>query len=286
MTPRPRYRLLAIDADGTLLDGRGAIRPSVRESVRRARRCGLQVVLCTGRRFRTALPLLEELELDGQVVIQNGVLVKEIRTGVTLHHSYLSRVLYRQVVALIRRVGPPLVYLDHHHENLDFVTECPERAHPYQQEYLSDNRTTSRVLESVDEPPSDALVMLSCMADAETLLGLREQIEAELGDRVRTNFLIHKNYRGHILETVSAASGKWPALRRLAESLGIAPEEIAAIGDDSNDVEMIAGAGLGIAMANAVEAARRVADRVTASNEEDGVARAVDELVLAPLTPR
>ena len=80
---------------------------------------------------------------------------------------------------------------------------------------------------------------------------------------------------------VSRASGKWAALRGLAEKKGIAPEEILAIGDDNNDVEMIAAAGLGVAMGNAVVAAKEAADLVTGTNEEDGVVRVIEEYVLS-----
>jgi Cof subfamily protein (haloacid dehalogenase superfamily) len=275
------YRLLALDVDGTLVDSEGVLRPSVREAVRAAREHGVEVVLCTGRRFRTARGVLDELGLEGTVVIHNGVVVKDIRSGETVEHCYLSLDLYSAVLEVMQEVGPPLVYVDHYHEDLDIYAEPPERAHEFQAEYLADAAPVTRFIDSLAEPPSPALVMLSAMADEGRLLPLREAIEGELGRQVRTNFLINQRYRGHILEVVSRASGKWAALRAVAEKKGIAPAEILAIGDDNNDVEMIAEAGLGVAMGNAVAAAKEAADWVTSSNEEDGVVRVIEEYLLA-----
>ena len=118
------------------------------------------------------------------------------------------------------------------------------------------------------------------MADAEGLKALDRQIRASLGKRVRTNFIMNKGYRGHILEVVSATSGKWSALHRVAADRGISASEIAAIGDDRNDAEMIRGAGLGIAMGNAVATVIDAADHVAPTNAEHGAAFAIERYVL------
>ena len=76
-----------------------------------------------------------------------------------------------------------------------------------------------------------------------------------------------------------AGVSKWTALAKICEGLGIAPSEIAAIGDDTNDIEMIVNAGMGIAMGNAVDDVKRVADYETESNARDGVARAIERLL-------
>lgn len=280
-----RLRLLALDVDGTLTDPDGRLRPRVAASVGRARDAGLRVVLCTGRRYRTTLPLLQALGLDeGPVVLHNGVVVKDVASGETLAHRYLAEDLYARALAILRRAASPLLYLDHfpgEPEAVDILHEGESWGHDFQAEYLRDNRGVAREVTSLDSPGSQALVMLSCMADETSLRPLQREISARLARETRTHFLINKNYRGFILEVVSAAAGKWAALRQIAAELGIAPEEIAAVGDDENDAEMLAGAGLGIAMGNATESVKRAAAAVTASNAEDGLALAIERFVLA-----
>jgi len=275
-----RHRLLALDVDGTLTDPSGALRPAVADRVRAARERGLRVVLCTGRRYRTTLPLLEALELEGPVVLHNGVVVKDAATGETQAHRYLPEAVYRAAMEVVTKHHSPLVYVDRYHEDFDMLCESGERAHPFQADYCEQNLEVIRQVERLDDARPRDVVMVSCMADGESLESLRIEIETEIGESIRTNFLMNKSYRGYILETVSGLSGKWPALLALAEAEGISREEIIAIGDDNNDVEMVEQAGLGIAMGNAVEALKQVADHVTGSNAEDGLATALEEFAL------
>jgi Cof subfamily protein (haloacid dehalogenase superfamily) len=274
-------RLVGLDLDGTLLDPFGKLSAGVRAAVASLRHAGLEVVLCTGRRFRTALPMALQLELEGPMVVNNGVLVKDIESGETLQHEFLPMEVFAQALELMREHGPPLVYIDAYREGTDMVTERVESAHPFQQEYLADNTEFSRIVEDLAAAPPSEVIMMSAMADEEALGTLQSRAREALGARLHTHSLINKNYRGHILEFLSPSSGKWSALLRLAEKEGVEPDEIATIGDDTNDVEMIRNAGLGIAMGNAVEAARQAARHVVRSNAEGGAIEAIERVLLA-----
>jgi Cof subfamily protein (haloacid dehalogenase superfamily) len=276
-----QYRLLALDLDGTLLDPFGRLTDSVREAVAAARRQGLRVVLCTGRRFRTALPLARELGLEGEIVVHNGAVVKDLGSGKTLDHRYLESGVARAVVGLLREVATPLVYVDTYHEEIDFLTERLEAAHPFQLEYLEDMTEHCRVVADVAAEPREDVIMVSTMGESEALGRLRGRVLEALGSRVHTNSLVNKNYRGHILEFLAPGSSKWSALERIARAAGIAPAQIAAVGDDHNDAEMIRRAGLGIAMGNAVREVLESADLVVAGNAEGGAARAIERVLLA-----
>jgi Cof subfamily protein (haloacid dehalogenase superfamily) len=275
------YRLVALDIDGTLLDPYGELTGAACEAVGSLARAGLRVVLCTGRRFRTSLPVARRLGLEGAIVCNNGVLVKDLASGKTLQHEFLPREVYQEVLLLMREMGPPLVYVDGYHEGTDMLTESTDAAHSFQQEYLADNTEFTRVVDDLAATRPEEVIMMSAMADADSLSALRARALEALGERVRTHSLINKNYRGSILEFLSPASGKWTALERVAAAAGITPEEIAAVGDDSNDAEMIRHAGLGIAMGNAVDAAREHADVVVRSNAEGGVLEAIERVLLA-----
>ncbi|MBW2715537.1 MAG: HAD hydrolase family protein, partial [Deltaproteobacteria bacterium] len=130
-----------------------------------------------------------------------------------------------------------------------------------------------------DQPRSD-VIMVSTMADDATLTEMCEEAREEFGDRIRTHTLINKSYQGLILEFLSPLSGKWAALEAVAAETGVKPEEIIAVGDDTNDIEMIRNAGLGIAMGNAAPAVKQAADRVVRSNAEGGVVEAIEKVLL------
>lgn len=274
------YRLLALDLDGTVLDPDGELRETVRQAVIAAQDAGLRVVLCTGRRFRSTRPVAQELQLNGPVVVHNGALVKDVASAETLHCHPLPETLCRRGLEVLRQLAPPLIYIDAFREQVDILTEPMEHLHPFQQEYLQDNIQYCRFVDDLRAERLQGVVMLSIMAEAERLQALRPIVEDALAGQGHTKMILNKNFRGHILEVLPATVSKWQALERLMAAEGLTAEEVMAIGDDYNDLEMIRGAGLGIAMANAVEPVREAAGYVTGSNDDDGVVQAIERFVL------
>ena len=275
-----KCRIVALDIDGTILDPFGKLTGAVREAVAAARQRGLWVVLCTGRRFRTALPCARELSLDGAIVVNNGVLVKDIASGDTLDHRYLPVEDCSEAIAFVRRVCPPLVYVDTYHEDIDLVTESLDEAHSYQREYLNDNTAFFHSVDDLREHPRSDVIMVSTMADEETAVALRDEAREKFGERFDIHILINKNYHGVILEFMSPRAGKWSALATLAAQAKVSPEQIIAVGDDTNDIEMIRCAGLGIAMGNSAPEVQNSADVVVRSNAEGGVVEAIERALL------
>jgi Cof subfamily protein (haloacid dehalogenase superfamily) len=274
-------RLAALDLDGTLLDPFGKLTPSVSDAVARLARRELRIVLCTGRRFRTALPHARALDLDGAIIVNNGVVVKDLASGETLEHAYLEASLAAEVVQHVRGLGPPLVYVDAYHTGVDIFTETLDRAHPYQREYTDDNLEFISVVDDASAAGREGVIMVSTMADEKSLAPLLEGARRRFGARVHTHTILNKNYQGHILEFLSPSAGKWRTLEKLAASWGIAPGEIAAVGDDANDAEVLRRAGLGIAMGNALPVVQAGADRVVASNAEGGAVEAIEGILAA-----
>jgi len=274
-------RLLGLDLDGTALDPGGKLPAAVRDGVQRVRARGIEVVICTGRRFRTALPVALELQLTGPMVVNNGVLIKEIESARTLHQAFLPAGVYAEALTLMRELTPPLVYVDDFEGGCDFLTERVEDAHEFQREYLAENGDFGRVVPDLADAQPEAVVMMSAMADTESLSALKTRVERAFGTRIHTHSLVNKNYRGDILELLSPKSGKWNALWHLAGEWGIERAQIACVGDDSNDAEMIANAGLGIAMGNASATAREAARVVVRSNAEGGALEALEQVLLA-----
>ena len=222
-----------------------------------------------------------ELGLTGPIVINNGVLVKDIGSGETREHRYLPSDIQPEVLSIVREAGAPLLYVDDGSDGLDIYTERAASTHPYQREYLAEAASNNcRFVDDVSRVGRDDVIMISTMGDAETLGTLLEQSRQILGDRVKNHSIVNKNFQGEILEFLAPGVSKWQALERIASAEGIRRHEIAAVGDDTNDVEMIRGAGLGIAMGNAVRAAKSASDLVVRSNAEGGAIEAIERVIL------
>ncbi|CAN5887661.1 Cof-type HAD-IIB family hydrolase [soil metagenome] len=277
-----RYRLLALDVDGTLLDRDGRLRPGTSSAVERAARAGIQPVLCTGRRYRRALPVALELGLDVPIVCNSGALVKEPEGHRTLWRADLEQTVLAELLALLNRRGEPAVsMIDHGAEAPDFLVPARPVGRELFDEYVERNGPYARVAPDWMERPADRLHFhLFAIGPRPEMLDLEALILAELPGLVRTFVQRSPLYAGTMCEVLQRDASKWSAVLHLAELWGIAPEEICAVGDDMNDIPMIAGAGLGVAMGHAPADVLAAADYVTEDHDNDGVAALIHGVLL------
>lgn len=277
-----RYRLLALDVDGTLLDSQHRILPATRAALQRARQAGIELVLATGRRYSRTLPLVQPLGLTVPVVTHGGALVKETRRHTTLERSELAPALLRQIIALVSAAGyEPLVYGDTYLDGFDYYCGRYTVEEPLLDEFLRKNPGCGRHHPRLaDDPPPGALAAFA-MGTRPAMLGLAASLARHFPGQLATKVLRSPFYQGFMCEIAPAEVNKWTALVRLAARQGIAPEAICAVGDDVNDLEMIEQAGLGVAMGNAPEEVRQRADRVAPSHDEAGLVQVVRWLLEA-----
>lgn len=266
-------KLVAIDLDDTLLDHSRAVSPRARAAVARAVAAGVTVTVATGRMYRSALPYARQLGLDVPLITYNGALIKCSETGETLLHRPLAADTAADLLAMFRARGWYVqVYLD----DTLYVRERDDNARYYE---------TIAGVEAV--PLGDALwtlpapTKLLAMAEPGCIEEISAAIAAAFGDQVYT-----AASKANYLEITDPAVNKGAALDFLAGRLGIGREEIMAIGDSINDLDMVAYAGLGVAMGNAHPRVKEAADTVTAANDADGVAEAIEKYVLDPCRGR
>jgi hydroxymethylpyrimidine pyrophosphatase-like HAD family hydrolase len=278
---RPIYRMVAIDLDGTLLRKDGTMGERTRLALQAAVRQGIKVVICTGRRFRTTLPILAELQLAVPVIVHGGQLIKDAGTYETLHHNYLSEDFSMNVVKFLKAHGvTPIVYVDLFTQGIDIYLDNERDGHPFHLKYLQTNRLHCHFVGDVTRVFCPQTIHVGALADRPSLERLNVRIERELGSSVRHLIMNNTNDEGAFLEIMRPDSSKWRALSRLIEMEGLSPEEVICIGDEVNDLEMIRHAGLGVAMGNAIQAVKAAAHYITRSNEEDGVAHVVEQFLL------
>ena len=278
-----RYRILALDVDGTLLDRVGSLRPSSAEAVARAAGAGIRPVLCTGRRYRRARPIAEQLGLDAPLVCNSGALVKDTRGHRTLWRADLDADSLAKVLALFRdRDEPAVSFRDNPPDAPDFVVARDPMGRPLFDDYLSLNRRHAEVdPDWADRIEGGVHYHLFAIGSRPEMLAFQVVILARLAGRVRTFVQKSPRYQGTMCEVLRHDASKWAAILHLADRWGVAPGEICAVGDDMNDIPMIEGAGLGVAMGHAPVAVRNAADHVTGDHDNDGVAMLVDRVLLA-----
>jgi len=263
-----RFRLVALDFDGTLKPRNAPITPGVRDAVARTLASGIEVTLATGRMFPSVLPFSQELGLTAPVICLGGAAIRDPRTGATLFERGIPLALAREVIAAARERG---------------LSACA---------YTGD----SLLVERVD--PASAFAGYVARSRAEVVPDLLERLTADpshmavVSDEVRTRDLV-RELREVFGERLAVTSGhpllaeidhpsvsKAVALARLAEHLGVKREQVVAIGDDWNDIPMLDYAGLGVAMGDAAPEVLAAADVVAPTAAEDGVAWVLEKYVL------
>ncbi len=281
---RSRFRLLALDVDGTLLDRDGVLRPSTAEAIARAAAAGIRPVLCTGRRYRRALPVAEQLGLDAPLVCNSGALVKDPAGHQTLWRADFAPDLLALILDLFRRHDEPTIsFTDRDASGFDFTIAASPTGRLLFDEYVRFNREHAEVdprwLDRSCQPGA-CHYHVCAVGERTTMLALEMAVKAGLADRVRTFVQKSPRYTGWMCEVLREDASKWSAVLHLAELWGIAPSEICAVGDDMNDIPMLVGAGLGVAMGHAPEPVLAAADLVTGDHDHDGVSSLINRYLL------
>ncbi len=270
-------KLLAIDMDGTLLNEEKHIDTPQKEAVQKAIEAGIKVVLCTGRPLFGVLPVYGELELekynlDEYVILNNGCSLRKTTNWELLDNKEITR---EDVIYLDKlRKG---YNLDLTVSNDDDYFVVGDKANKYT---IEDGKLVYVDIKpiSLEEATSGKHTFFKSM-----YLGEEEEIQRFKNDNEN---LLKDKYDAvlsqiHIFEMLPFGTNKAAALKELAEKLGIEREEIMTIGDGNNDVEMLEFAGIGIAMGNGTESAKKAANYVTDTNENHGVAKAIEKYILS-----
>ena len=273
-----KYRLVALDLDGTLLDSRLQIGQETIETLHRVRTSGVQAMIVTGRHHLAAYPYWHQLGFDTPVICCNGAYIYDYRTQRTLLGSPLTRPEAVQLLELVREHQIFTMVYDEHfmayeriHARLEYILKWSAHLSPELRPRIE--RVDS--FETLVQESSTLWKFASVSEDRVAVDAFTQDVEQRLGltcDRSGHNFLdiTHAgNSKGHRL-------GEWIA------SQGISSEEVIAIGDQHNDLSMLRLAGMGVAMGNGEKAVRACADWVTGSNDGGGVVDALQRFVLTP----
>lgn len=266
-------KLIAIDMDGTLLNPQHAITPAVHAAVSAARAQGIVVVLATGRPLPGITRYLDELDMrqeNDYCITYNGALVQKAASGEPVIDITLGYADYRYLQALAVKLGVHLHAIDYHTVYTANRDISPWTVHEV---YLTGMPLQFCEAENMD--PARRYPKIMMIDDPDVL----DAAIGHIPDDVRARYTILKS-APYYLEMLDKRVNKGAGVRALAEKLGIKPEEVMAIGDQENDIAMIEYAGIGVAMENAIASVKKAAQVVTKSNQEDGVAFAIQHYAL------
>ena len=269
-----KHKLLVLDVDGTLLNDTQEISKRTLAALLKIQQMGVRIVLASGRPTYGLMPLVKALELSnygGFIIPYNGCQIIKAQNGEIIFERQINPEMLPYLEKKARKNGFAIFT----YRGDTIITSSLDNKY-IQHEALLNNLKTLKEEEfsiAIDFSPCKCMLVSE---DEEALIGLEQHWKKRLNGTLDT-------FRSepYFLEVVPCGIDKANSLGVLLEQLGVAREEVIAIGDGVCDVTMLQLAGMGIAMGHSQDSVKACADYVTASNEEDGVALAVEKFILA-----
>lgn len=268
-------RLIGLDLDGTLLNSDLMVSPANRAAIEKAKDQGIYVTICTGRMFASALDFARQLDLSHPLITMNGALIKNPVTEEVIAAYPMEEAAVRQAMAILsdHRMTPNFydeynLFVGENHPIYDSLKNLMAQDSRYGFKRIGPDFSYEDLL---DHHGGDLLKGIF-FAEAK----VREEVRQKLSP---LNLSIVSSSATN-LEITHPKASKGQALRTLAKSLGVDLSETMVIGDSENDLSMLMTAGLAVAMDNAPDTIKSACHEITASCEDDGVAKAIEKFAL------
>jgi hypothetical protein len=277
--PPPSIRLLALDIDGTLLNSQFSISHIDLSALRRAHATGIEIALVTGRRHDFALPIAQQLGFDLWLISSNGAITRSL-TGETFYRDLLPAQICRELCqAMLEFRGNTVLTFDKPGKGsivLENMNELENSIRRWLEKNLQYIDFVVPVEDALVTDPVQAMFCGPIPRMHEALAALEScHLAAEI-TVLRTEYPLRDL---SIVDVLNKGCSKGHALERWAAFRGIPREQVMAIGDNYNDIEMLAFAGYPVIMGNASEELRGRGWTVTRSNDQNGVAAALEPVL-------
>ena len=261
------YRLLAIDLDGTLLPPDHIITPRTYAILQRAATADIRIVIATGRVPTIFRSLLGRLPLNAPQITSNGAAIIDIQTNRVLQEQFIPATEVLTAIEALRSLDLQLCYYTSEHLYMESSFYAM-----HDSDYLTN--IAAQEIDDITNLAQQPCLKLGAFGDASSIRAKRQRL-----DQIFKGQLYVTQTSPRWLEVLHPGVSKANALKIIVQNFNIQPEEVLAIGDNHNDIEMLRYAGLGIAMGNAHDEVKRVADYVTLKNTEEGVAFALEKFL-------
>lgn len=272
------YRLVAIDLDGTLLNMDKEISERNKKAISQAMEKGVKVVVCSGRVYTGARLYAKEIGSRDPIIACNGAVITDKIDGKIIYSDYMDVEVSLKINRICQKHG---VYYHVYAgdtmltERLGFTSKkYYERNRSLPSEDRVDIEVVQNMAAKLKSIPDTVLKFVIVNDDLQQLRKVRADME-----QLREIDVMSSNFDN--FEVMNKGVSKGSALAKLTDIYGIPAQQMIAIGDNENDISMFEYAGMSIAMDNGEEIAKAAANYITASNEADGVAQAIEKFILA-----
>jgi Cof subfamily protein (haloacid dehalogenase superfamily) len=269
-------RLLAIDIDGTLLDSHGRLPDAHRDALVEASAHGIEVALVTGRSFHFTRPIVDLLPIPLTLIVNNGAVVKRT-TGETELQRLLSRDAARHVLSETRRFEDSVAIVFDRPDERQIVFERMDWSHPNRRGYYEKNKA---YITAAHSPLADMLtedpIQVMFNGSVEPMRALVAALRAlPSADQFTVAITEYERRDFSLVDVNGAGCSKGSTLARWTASRGLTADDVMAVGDNLNDVEMLDFAGTAVVMGNATDALKARGYQLTGTNDEGGLATAI-----------
>lgn len=289
------YKLIAIDLDGTLLNEYSMIPEATVQVLRQAKEKGVEIVLASGRPANSIITFARNLGIDNYLIAGNGSLLYDIQNNENIFDAFFDKEHALEIANICEENS---VYYNAYTEREIIASSLKYNVLVYEKENLNKpegQRTHINIVPNIRDyiAQSDCneyLKMTICDESKIVFDNILRKLEKVQDIEILKPEWMSKKYFKHgtsefslqyyFSEITKKDINKWVALEKLAEKLDIKKEEIIAIGDNVNDEVMIRNAGLGIAMGNATNEIKNIADYTTDSYTDEGVRKAIEKFIL------
>lgn len=289
------YKIIAIDLDGTLLNSYGLVSNENKKMIKKAIDSGKEIVLASGRPVSSVRSFANEIGVDKYIICGNGSILYDLKEEEILYDKFIEK---QKVLQIIKICEENSIYYNIYTENLTIAKSLNYNVLVYNNENQNktdDKKTNIKIVSDIYKYIEDAqdinVLKITICDDNKIIFGgiIRKLREIKNIDVLDVSHMARKTIKTgteeikieyFYTEITSQNVNKWKAIQELAQKLDIPKEEIAAIGDNINDKEMIENAGLGIIMGNSAPYMKEFADVVVADNNANGVAEAIEKYII------
>ncbi|MFC1541641.1 Cof-type HAD-IIB family hydrolase [Candidatus Latescibacterota bacterium] len=275
--------LLAVDVDGTLITDHGVITDEVYNALEKAHELNWEIIIASGRTFPAAKTIVGKLPFIKYAVMSNGACILDLRDFSVIHAETLSPEIVKEVIGIARNCGAIPALYDPGVIDQKIYYDTLEGACEYFEYYINTDPRCVRV-DNVEQYAGN-IMQISTVAEKDIIFSLRDALSG-IDTTVmvlpyETPRLGGKSADYWFIQIVNSNAKKNLALRRIIELLNIPAGKYVAVGDNFNDCEMIEDADIGVAMGNAPDEVKKLADVVVKSNNHSGLAQVVEDILIS-----